>query len=90
MMLTRSELEILGAEKDMVIKEARPAVTFSGGFKRLKIDQSKSLLFGVSLPIPIFNRNQGERQSLTAQMHTHILEIIALQEFSPLQIVLIK
>ncbi len=66
----RSELEILRAEKAMAIAEARPAVTLSGGFKRLEVNNSKSFIFGVSLPIPLFNRNQGTRKSLDAQLQS--------------------
>jgi len=62
-----SELNILEAENRMAIAEARPAVTLSGGFKRIETDKSKSYLFSVSMPIPFFNRNQGIRQSLDAQ-----------------------
>ena len=66
----RSELEILRAEKAMAIAEARPAVTLSGGFKRLEVNNSKSFIFGVSLPIPLFNRNQGKQKSLDAQLRS--------------------
>ncbi len=66
----RSELEILRAEKAMSIAEARPAVTLSGGFKRLEVNNSKSFIFGVSLPIPLFNRNQGTLKSLDAQLRS--------------------
>jgi cobalt-zinc-cadmium efflux system outer membrane protein len=63
----RNELDILEAEKVAVITEARPTVTLSGGFKRLETDKSKSYLFGISMPIPLFNRNQGTRHSLESQ-----------------------
>ncbi len=66
----RSEQEILRAEKAMAIAEARPAVTLSGGFKRLEVNNSKSFIFGVSLPIPLFNRNQGKQKSLDAQLRS--------------------
>lgn len=66
----QSGLEILKAEKRLTIATARPAITLSGGFKRLAVDNSKSFLFGVSLPIPFFNRNQGTKASLTAQLRS--------------------
>ena len=65
-----NELNILGAEKSMAIKEARPTVTLSGGVKRLASDKSKSFLFGFSLPLPIFDRNQGTRDSYSAQIQS--------------------
>ena len=66
----QNDLETLRAEKVLAIAEARPAVTLHGGFKRFEADNSKSFLFGVSLPIPLFNRNQGTRQSIDAQLRS--------------------
>jgi len=66
----QSDLEILQAEKVLAIAEARPAITFSGGIKRFEADNSKSFVFGVSLPIPLFDRNQGTRQSLDARLRS--------------------
>ncbi|MCP4582226.1 MAG: TolC family protein [candidate division Zixibacteria bacterium] len=66
----QGELKILRAEKAMAIAETRPALTLSGGFKRLEADDSKSFLFGVSVPIPLFNRNQGTKESIDAQLRS--------------------
>lgn len=66
----QSELEIRRTEKTLAIAEARPTITLSGGFKRFEADNSKSFLFGVSLPIPIFNRNQGTTKSIYAQLRS--------------------
>jgi cobalt-zinc-cadmium efflux system outer membrane protein len=66
----RSELDILEAEKVAAITEARPTITLSGGFKRFEADKSKSYLVGISMPIPLFNRNQGTRQSLVSQQRS--------------------
>jgi len=68
--LMKSELDILQAQKALSIAESRPTVTLSGGFKRLEADNSRSFLFGVSLPIPLFDRNQGTKESLDAQMRS--------------------
>ncbi len=70
-----SEFGILEAEKELAIREARPAVTLSGGFKRFEVNKSKSFLFGVSLPLPFFNRNQGTRESIDAQLRSMEYEI---------------
>jgi cobalt-zinc-cadmium efflux system outer membrane protein len=66
----KSELKILGAEKAKVIADARPTVTLSAGIKRLEADNSNSLLFGLSLPLPLLNRSQGIRESLDARQRS--------------------
>ena len=65
-----SESELLQAEKTLVVAEAKPAITLNGGFKKLEVNNSKSFLFGVSLPIPFFNRNQGKRESIDAKLRS--------------------
>jgi cobalt-zinc-cadmium efflux system outer membrane protein len=40
----------------------------SGGVKRFEGAKSNSLLFGISLPLPLFNRNQGDREKLAAEL----------------------
>jgi len=67
-MQLHSDAAILHAEKKLAIAEAKPTMALSGGFKRSQADKSKSFLFGVSLPIPLFNRNQGVRQSIDATL----------------------
>ena len=46
-------------ELNVEITAARPSVTLSGGVKRLRSDRTNSFVFGISLPVPLFNRNQG-------------------------------
>ena len=65
-----NESEILRAEKKLAVAEAKPAITLSGGFKRVEVDESRSFLFGISLPIPFFNRNQGKRESINANLRS--------------------
>jgi len=60
---------ILRAKKSLAGAEARPSVTLSGGDKR------PSLILGVSLPLPFFNRNQGTRESLEAELRSLDYEI---------------
>jgi len=67
---THGELELLQAEKALVVAESKPTITFSGGFKRFEVNNSKSFLFGISLPIPFFNRNQGARESIDASLRS--------------------
>jgi cobalt-zinc-cadmium efflux system outer membrane protein len=65
-----SESELLQAEITLVVAEAKPAITLNGGFKKFEVNNSKSFLFGVSLPIPFFNRNQGKRESIDAKLRS--------------------
>ena len=65
-----NELKVIGAERARAIAGARPTITLSGGVKRLEADNSKTFLLGLSLPIPLFNRNQGMRESLDAQLRS--------------------
>ncbi|MCB2229882.1 TolC family protein [bacterium] len=62
------ETGILRAEASLAAAEARPPITLSGGFKRLEGTNSNSLLLGISLPLPLFNRNQGTRERLESEM----------------------
>jgi len=64
----QNEVNLLRTERELVSAEARPVFTFSSGIKRLEAEKSKSFLFGLSIPIPLFNRNQGERWRLDSQM----------------------
>jgi len=62
------EAGILRAEASVAAAEARPPISISGGFKRLEGTNSNSFLFGISLPLPLFNRSQGTRERLDAEM----------------------
>jgi len=61
------QADLVRAETQLVAAEARPSITLSGGYKRLEADNSNSLLFGISLPLPLWNSRQGEKQSLESQ-----------------------
>lgn len=64
----RQDAMLLQVERSLAVAEARPPITVSGGFKRLEVDNSMSFLFGVSMPLPFVNRNQGVRQRLAAEV----------------------
>lgn len=70
-----SEAALLHAEKRLAVAEAKPTIVLNGGFKRLEVNNSKSFLFGVSLPIPFFNRNQGVRETINAKLRSLEYEI---------------
>ena len=65
---------MIRAEKQLASVETRPAITLSGGYKRLEANNSNSLLFGISLPIPMFDRNQGKTAALEAQQRSNEFE----------------
>jgi len=69
MQLTRQSA-IVRAERSLAVAEARPEITLSGGVKRLEGPNSNSFVIGVSLPLPLFNRNQGTRESLEARLRS--------------------
>ncbi len=68
MELFNSQRNLLDAEYELSIAESKPVVNLSTGFKRLEIDNSKSFMFGVSLPIPFINRNQGTQKSIQSNI----------------------
>ncbi len=55
---------VLAAERSL----AYPDVTLSGGLKYLREESLKSFVLGFSLPIPLFNRNQGGIREAEAQL----------------------
>jgi cobalt-zinc-cadmium efflux system outer membrane protein len=61
---------VLRAERSLAGAEARPSITLSGGYKRIEANNSNSLIYGVSLPLPFFNRNQGTLESLEAELRS--------------------
>ncbi|MFQ6009163.1 MAG: hypothetical protein ACE5K8_09470, partial [Candidatus Zixiibacteriota bacterium] len=44
-----------------------PSPTLSGGYRRLEGEGISTLLVGLAIPIPLFNRNQGNISSLRWQ-----------------------
>ncbi len=62
--------EMTRAAKRLAAAEAKPGITLSGGFKRFEVNNSKSFLFGISLPLPLFNRNQGQTAALEATIRS--------------------
>jgi len=71
----QNQADILRAQQSLAAAEARPELTLSGGVKRFEADGSKSFLLGLGLSLPLFNRNQGVRESLRAQTRSVEYEI---------------
>lgn len=58
------------AQLEVEISKEIPNLTLSGGYRRLEETSDNALVFGVSIPLPLFNRNQGaidEARSLLAK-----------------------
>jgi len=59
--LTRwvSELNRRQALVDLERSRATPDVSLEAGYRRIEESDDNALIFGVSIPLPLFNRNQG-------------------------------
>lgn len=64
------QANIVTAEKQMASAETKPVPSLSGGYKHNRADGSNSFLFGISIPIPLLNRNQGAVNSLEARLRS--------------------
>jgi len=47
---------------------ASPDITLSGGFQRFEETNDEALIFGLTLPLPLFDRNQGGIAEATANL----------------------
>jgi len=56
------------AELDLERSGAKPNLSLSGGYKRIEANSSNSFVFGIGLPLPFLNRNQGSIRSLEARL----------------------
>lgn len=61
--LARWTEEVTRREAEIELQDARriPDVTFGVGYRNLSETNDRALVFGVSVPLPLFDRNQGER-----------------------------
>jgi cobalt-zinc-cadmium efflux system outer membrane protein len=62
MLRWKTELEKRKAEVQLKDADAVPDITVSAGPRYFNDTNDKALVAGLSVPIPLFNRNQGERQ----------------------------
>ncbi len=84
------ESKILKARLAVEKSEGKPNLTFSGGIKRARADETNSFIFALGMPLSIFNRNQGTVYSLVTQSEAIKLakeqaRINAEAEFSSLE-----
>lgn len=72
--LLRSQMEYLAAQQNLNLEKslAIPDVTVTLGYKTLQDTGNRGLILGASIPIPLFNQNQGNVQRARAQkVKTH-------------------
>jgi cobalt-zinc-cadmium efflux system outer membrane protein len=72
--LLRSQMEHLAAHQNLNLEKslAIPDVTVTLGYKTLQDTGNKGMILGASIPIPLFNQNQGNIQKARAQaVKTH-------------------
>ncbi len=81
-MQLRTESARVQAEQSLATVQARPSITVSGGIKRAQAAKANSFVLGVGLPLPIFHRNQGERQGLAAQQRSLDFEMARARQES--------
>jgi len=67
-MLLQEQAALTEAERQLAIAEAKPTISLVGGYERLQADGSSSLRFGIGVPLPLWNRNQGRTSSLESQL----------------------
>lgn len=56
------------AEKALARSEAVSDITLLAGLKRYEEDHDNAAVIGLSIPLPLFNRNQGARQQATFRL----------------------
>jgi cobalt-zinc-cadmium efflux system outer membrane protein len=82
--LLRSHFEYLSSQQNLNLERAGsvPDVTVAVGYKTLRETGNKGLILGASIPIPIFNQNQGNIQK------AHFESQKVQDQFKNLQLVL--
>ena len=60
--LQAQSLQIEISKDNLINEKAKviPDVTFSGGYRRFEDTDSDAFVAGISVPLPLFNRNQGQ------------------------------
>lgn len=88
--IVRWSTELAGRKASLNLEKAKgiPDVTVSAGFRRLKETDDKAFVAALSIPLPLFDRNQGgimeaierlrkaeaERNSANLRVHTALIE----------------
>ncbi len=92
------------AQVDVEISKTIPDITFSGGYRRLEEMGDNALVFGVTVPLNWFNRNQGgianarhrlsqikeEKKAATLKFEEDLLQAYSEVTFSHARVISIK
>lgn len=62
-----SQENLLKAQMNLQLAENKPNLTVSGGFKRAQADRTNSFIVGLAMPLPFFDRGQGNTKALQAE-----------------------
>jgi len=67
------------ANQDLAHSEAMPDVTLSAGFRRFEQGNDNALLFGVSVPFPIFDKNRDAAKAAGFRHQADVLNRVAVE-----------
>ncbi len=99
-----TETEQRQAVLDSELSKRIPDVTLQGGFRRLETTDDNALIFGISIPLQLFNRNQGaieearhklgkvqaEKRAMEVSIKKNLLETYNTLVFFRAQVISIK
>lgn len=67
------------ANQDLAKSQSMPDITLSAGLRRFEQGNDNALLFGVSVPFPIFDRNKGAVKAAEFRHQAEILNRVAVE-----------
>lgn len=66
--MAKAEREAAERRLTLARRQAMPDVTVSIGVRRLEVDKANALIVGVSVPLPLFDRNRGNIDAARAEL----------------------
>ncbi|MCB0323646.1 MAG: TolC family protein [Bdellovibrionales bacterium] len=63
--------KVSGLERALAVSD----VTIIGGYRRLEETDDNALIAGISVPLPVFNRNQGKREAAALEQQATALRV---------------
>jgi len=79
MALAQAEQQVAERKLDLERRRAMPDVTVSFGLRRLAGDDATAAVAGLSLPLPLFDRNRGAVQSARAEADAARARLLMVQ-----------
>lgn len=76
----RAALATSEAEVRLARSLGKPDITFGAGYRRLHDDRDNGILFSVSLPLPLFDRNKGGVVEAASNLDMQRARISAVQQ----------